>query len=202
MCISRIIEEVFPFGHYLANSHCVKKRLCDSSEILCRREFVDYRSLPARKIKKRIKEEHQRASDMDAKTFKLTLSFSVGLTVLGSMAAFLIKIIESSTIQSTLAILIGLGVFYVLAAGLLAVGALRTRQSHGYGTRPLLWKKDKKKKLAEALAREETMNITRHLRNEAAYQSLRNGLWLLFIGLLVFVATFVYQHLQVNANLL
>ena len=197
MCVSRIIEEVFPLGHYFANSHCVKKRLCDSSEILCRKEFVDYHTLSVRQIKKRLKEEHKRASDMDAKTFKLTLSFSVGLTVLGSMAVFLVRTIDSSTVQAILTVLIGLGVFYVLAAGLLAVGALRTRQSYGYGTRPLLWKKNKKKKLAEALAREETMNITRHIRNEAAYQSLRNGLWLLFLGLLIFSTTFAYQHLSV-----
>ncbi|MDE0301908.1 MAG: hypothetical protein OXJ38_01685 [Gammaproteobacteria bacterium] len=195
MSISRIIEELFPFGHYLANSHCVKKRLCDSSEILCRKEFVEYRTLSVQQLKKRLKEEHKRASDMDAKTFKLTLSFSVGLTILGSIAAFFIKMISFSTIQTILTVLIGLGVFYVLAAGLLAVGALRTRPSYGYGTRPLLWKK--KKKFAEALAHEETMNITRHIRNEAAYQSLRNGLWLLFLGLLIFATTFAYQHLKV-----
>ena len=71
---------------------------------------------------------------MDEKTFKLTLSLSVGLTVLGSTAAFLTKVISSATIQTLLTIVIGIGLSYVLVAGFVALGALRTLQTYGYGT--------------------------------------------------------------------
>ena len=129
---------------------------------------------------------------MDEKTFKLTLSLSIGLTVLGSMAAFLIKVVSSVTIQTISTILIYSGVLYVLFAGFVALGALRTLRSYGYGTQFLLQqKKEEQKILAEALARQETMNIIRHLRNETAYQALRNGLCLLFVGIVIFATALV-----------
>jgi hypothetical protein len=133
---------------------------------------------------------------MDEKTFKLTLSLSVGLTVLGSTAAFLVKTVLSATVQTALAVMIGLGLLYVLAAGFVALGALRTFQSYGYGTQFLLQQQeDAQNALADALARQETANNIRHLRNEAAYQAVRNGLFLLFAAFLVFAATLAYQSL-------
>lgn len=188
MRISRIAEELFPFGHYLVHSRR-KKRLCDSKDILCEPEFANYETLFTWQLKHRLKDEHQRASAMDEKTFKLTLSLSIGLMVLGSMAAFLTKAVSSATIQTISTILICSGLLYVLFAGFVALGALRTLPSYGYGTQFLLRQKDDQKVLADALARQETMNIIRHLRNETAYQSLRNGIWLLlFVGILIFAA--------------
>ena len=105
------------------------------------------------------------------------------------MAAFLTKAVSSATIQTISTILIFPGLLYVLLAGFVALGALRTLPSYGYGTQFLLPQKDDQKVLAEALARQETMNIIRHLRNETAYQALRNGFWLLlFVGILIFAA--------------
>jgi len=130
---------------------------------------------------------------MDEKTFKLTLSLSVGLTVLGSTAIPLVKAVPSEAVQTTLTAIIGLGLFYVLAAGFVALGALRTFPSYGRGTQFLLQQKGNVQNvLADALARQETMNIIRHLRNETAYQALRNGLSLLFVGTLIFAAMLAY----------
>ena len=191
MRISRIAEELFPIPHYLVRSRR-KKRLCDSRDILCEPEFANYETLFTWQLQHRLKDEHQRASAMDEKTFKLTLSLSIGLTVLGSIAAFLTKAVSSATIQTISTILICFGVLYVLLAGFVALGALRTLPSFGYGTQFLLrQKKDEQKVLADALARQETMNIIRHLRNETAYQTLRNGLWLLFVGIVIFATALV-----------
>jgi len=132
---------------------------------------------------------------MDDRTFKLTLSLSIGLTILGSTAAFLVKAVQSTIIQSTLTIVIGVGLFYVLAAGFIALGALRTFPTFGFGTQFILRQGNTPNALADALARQEVMNIIRHLRNETAYQSLRNGLFLLFAGILIFAATLAYQFL-------
>ena len=90
----------------------------------------------------RLEEERERASAMDEKTFKLPLSLSVGLTVLGSTAAFLTKVISSATIQTLLTIVIGIGLSYVLAAGFVALGALRTFPTYGYGTQFLLHQRE------------------------------------------------------------
>lgn len=86
--------------------------------------------------------------------------------------------------------------FYVLSAGFVALGALRTLPSYGYGTRFLLQQEDNAPStVADALARQELMNNIRHLRNETAYQALRNGLILLFVAILLFAATLAYQTL-------
>ena len=193
MCVSRIVEELFPFGHFLGRSRRLRQR-CGSEDILSTEAFADYRTLSSQLLMQRLEEERERASAMDEKTFKLTLSLSVGLTVLGSTAAFLTKVISSATIQTLLTIVIGIGLSYVLAAGFVALGALRTFPTYGYGTQFLLQQRENTETvLADALARQETMNNIRHLRNETAYAALRNGLLFLLAGIIVFAATIVYQ---------
>jgi hypothetical protein len=72
----------------------------------------------------------------------------------------------------------------MLMAGITALGAIKTLTTYGYGTDHLLnQKKIGDSYLAEALYAQERMNIIRHLRNESAYQSLRNGFLMLFIAL-------------------
>ena len=195
MCISRIIEEVIPFLHYRARKTQLLQR-CESSGILKCQAFADYSTLLAEQLKDRLKEERERAQFMDEKTFKLTLSLSIGLTVIGSTAASLINAVSCVAIQIILIVIIGFGLSFVLAAGIIALGALRTLPSYGYGTQFLLrlqQQENPQTVLAVNLARQETMNIIRHLRNETAYQALRNGLLFLFAGILIFVVTLAYQ---------
>ena len=201
MWLSRIAEELFPFPHYLVHKRWQRRRY-ESDGILDDPAFSGYGSLSAAQLTDRLKEERQRASAMDDKTFKFTLSLSVGLTILGSTAAFLVKAVSSAAIQTTLAIIIGLGLFYVLAAGFVALGALRTYPSYGFGTQFLLQQQgNAQNAMADALARQETINNIRHLRNEAAYQALRNGLFLLFAAILIFAATLAYQSLCLSGRL-
>lgn len=200
MCFSRIAEELFPFAHYLLRQRRLRRR-SESEDILNEQQFAGYSALSAQQLTQRLDEERQRGSAMDEKTFKLTLSLSVGLTVLGSTAAFLVKAVSSAAVQTTLTIIIGLGLFYVLAAGFVALGALRTFPSYGYGTQFLLQQQGNAQNvLADALARQETMNNIRHLRNETSYQALRNGLFLLFVGILIFAAMLAYQSFCPSAS--
>ena len=192
MCISLIAEEIFPFGHYVLRSRR-KKKQCVEENPLQELQCTDYETVSLDGLKQRLREEHQRASSMDEKTFKLTLSLSVGLTVLGSAAAFLTNMISSGAIQTTSTIVIGCGVLYVLAAGFVALGALRTLPTYGYGTKFLLQYQNDQRMLAEALACQEAMNIIRQLRNETAYQALRNGLCLVYAGIMIIAAMLAYQ---------
>lgn len=197
-CIFRVAEELFPFVSYRVHSRRLLLR-CDADNIVNYNDFAEYDSLSNNQLKHRLNEERQRAAAMDEKTFKLTLSISVALTILGSIAALVTKEILSATVQVTLLILFTLGLIYVLVAGLTAVGALRTQRSFGYGTRFLLEQERQEgaqRVLADALARQETMNRIRHLRNETAYQALRNGLLMLFLGILIFLVTLTYQSLR------
>ena len=194
MRISQVIEELLPFWPYLKHSIRLRRR-CDCEDILRKRAFSDYETLSRDVLNQRLKEERQRASAIDEKTFRLTLSLSVGLTVLGLMVAFLTEIVTFAALQTMLTVMIGVGLIYVLAAGLVAISALRTFPSYGYGSQFHLQQQDNTQRvLADALARQETMNNIRHLRNETAYQALRNGLLLLFAGIIVLTGTLVYQR--------
>ena len=193
MFLSRLLEELFPFAHYVVRARRQRQR-SESPDILKKSER--YSSLSEAQLDERLKEEHARASALDEKTFKLTLSLSVGLTVLGSTAAFLVRAVTSPAIQAALTVVIGLALFFVLSAGFVALGALRTLPRHGYGTEFLLQRQaNAPNRVADALARQELTNNIRHLRNETAFQALRNGLILLFVGLLLFATTLAYQSL-------
>ena len=199
MHIPRFIEELFPFLSYLLYSRR-QKRLSNSDTILNNAKYMNYSKLPEDKIKERIKEEHQRVLAMDEKTSKLMFSFSLALTFLGATIAFLKYAIFPMATQTRLSeiisFLVALGLFYCITAGLLAMGALRTAPLHGYGT-PLLLKRgiDRKVALAKSLARQEIINSIRHLRNEAAFQSLRNGLLLFIATIIIFAIIFACRVL-------
>ena len=101
MRISQIAEQLFPFWNYCKYSKRLKKQ-CDVEVDPCAKELADYQKLPQEQLRQRLKEEHQRASAMDEKTFKLTFSLSVGLTVLGSTIAYLTQVIPSGMVQKFL----------------------------------------------------------------------------------------------------
>ena len=95
--------------------------------------------------------------------------------------------------------LIFLGLFYSIMADLVALGALRTAPRHGYGT-SLFLKQDtlRKKILAESLARQEIINLVPQLRNEAAFQSLRNGLLLFVVVIVMFAVTLAHRFVLLS----
>ena len=183
----RCIEEIIPILPYVRRKAC-KYRLAESEHILEEQQYARYATLSANSLLERLREERQRAYAMDEKTFKLTLSLSVGLAILGSTSAILVKQVSLSEARFVLVVLIILGLFYVFLSGSIALGALKTLPSYGYGTQLLLLDAEERQpQLAKCLAQAEAINIVRHLRNETAYQSLRNGLILLFLAAVVFV---------------
>lgn len=190
---SCIAEELLPFMHYVV--HAKKLRaLAENADLLAGQEYADYPTLSEKQLTDRLAEERTRAAALDDKTFKLTLSLSLGLTILSSTAAYVSSHLTVVAVSFAVSTIIGLSLLYTLIAGLLALSALRTLPSFGYGTRLLLEQKvPNATTLASHLARQEVMNLIRQIRNEAAYQALRNGLVLLFVALLLFAATLAYQ---------
>ena len=194
--VARVCEEVFPFVHYAIRKRR-KIRDADRDEVLTNPNFMGYQSLPEAHLAARLEEERKRAAAMDEKTYKMTLSLSIGLTVLGSSATLLLKEVAHPEVRIVLAALLGVGLFFVLSSGFIALGALRTMPTYGYGTGVLPRSSVKRAQvLADALARQETINIARHLRNEAAYQSLRNGLVVLFLAVSLFAVVFACESLS------
>lgn len=196
--ISRWAEELFPFVYFVVNSRPLLRK-CACKSILNHRNFEGFTTLSVDQLTGRITEERFRAATLDEKTFKLTLSLSVALTLLGSAGAVVTRVLSFGAVHAILTTVFGVGLLYALAAGFTAVGALRSQRSYGYGTHFLLRQQqgnDPRTILADALARQETMNLVRHLRNEAAYQALRNGLVALLLGILIFSAALTAQSMQ------
>lgn len=198
MSIQRALEEILPFIPFLARASRQRRR-SESDDILECPEFAVYGSLPEDQLEGRLREERKRAELLDEKTFKLTLSLSIGLTIVGSAAVPLVRALPGPSMQLIVGACVGLGLVYVLVAGFVALRALRTIRSYGYGTGFLLelsklpQQDNRQAYLAAELARQETMNLVRHLRNETAYQALRNGLYLLFAAIMVSFAGFVIR---------
>lgn len=187
------IEELFPYPFYWVRKREQLKRIGSQSLGAANGPKADYHKLSEKELTDRISEERERAKAMDDKTFKMTLSLTLGMTVLGSTASLLVRNVPFVSIQVAIAILAALSIFYSLSAGLIALGALKTLPSYGYGTEFLLEAKEDKAVIVESLASQEGMNLIRHLRNECTYQSLRNGFLCLFLALGLFAGALAFN---------
>ena len=201
MCFGRLAEEFFPFAYYLRNASRLKSRY-KLPELLQDEAFLGYDRLSAEELDRRLAEEHERAVALDDKTSKGTLFLSVGFSVLGlgltviSSSNWIPSKTESSPVEATwLVLLFGASVIYFLAASWMALGALRTYQKFGFGTKYTLalHGPDPSALRAEHLARQETVNNLRHCRNEAVFQSVRNGFILLFVGILTILVAVYFS---------
>ncbi len=136
-------------------------------------------------MKKRLREEHDRAREIDEKTTKFTLSFSIAFSALGALGVLVAKQGSVTGVNDLLTLVFGVSIAYAIIGGLIALGALTTLPKYGYGTDYEVAAMKSKRVKARTLAGQEIMNTVRHLRNEAAYQCLRNGLLCLLLGVLL-----------------
>lgn len=195
--MKRILEELFPFAFFYFRT----KQIMEDSENPnigdINGDYGLYHQLDAELLSKRIKEEHERGQTIDDKTVKFTISISIALTILGFIAGFISKTIEGGSFKLLISSTSGFSVLYTIIGGILALGALKTLPTYGYGTEFIIKSKNNVNVKIAALAAQEKINNVRHLRNEAAYQCLRNG----FIILIVFVILFtVLQFLGSGAS--
>ena len=205
MCIARIAEQLIPFAYYYFSSARRLRARFESKGRLPEKDFAEHTDLPNKVLERRLKEEHQRAAALDDKTlrvsFFLSSGFSVlglGLTILGS-SDFIAKTVSSLAPPLLLTLLFVTSTVYFLFAGFLALGAMRTYPMFGYGTSYELdrYRKSLKPLLAERLARQEVLNLLRHCRNEAVFQTTRNGIILLLGGISLALFGYVSEVVDV-----
>ena len=183
-------EKVFPLFPYWRNVHKLRSLIAAEDLFQRKPNYETYASLSAKQLVERLEEERSRAASLDEKTFKMTLSLSLALTVVGTAYAVVLAAVLKSWIGQTLAVLVWLAVLYIFVAGFLALGALKTQQSYMYGTEAAKFPAEKNKtRYADALARQELSNIRRQLRNETSYQCLLNGFFLLLVSLAIFAVS-------------
>ena len=178
-----MVEEVLPFIFFVRNKR--KKLNQIQAGGVSEEKIREYSTLSIEKLNCRLSEEHERAIKIDEKTAKFTLGLSVSLTILSTASGALAKLLPDNDINSTIIFLCGLSSVFMLIAGIISLGALKTLPKYGYGTIHELRAEEKEAcYLAKVLILQEDINIVRHLRNEAAYQCLRNGFFLLLVALI------------------
>ena len=194
--ISRTCEEIAPWGFFIVLARRQERR-CRGKDLLKVGAYQQYTELSEADLERRLAEEHERADRLDDKTVKLTLSIAGGLSVLGLGLTMLgtttsaledAKAIAGST--NYLALAVAASVLHFLGASWMALGALRTQPRHGIGTQYLLALKgnDRRVTQADQLARQEIRNIIRQIRNEAVFQTVRNGM--IVLGMAAVAAAF------------
>jgi hypothetical protein len=151
-----------------------------------------YRLLPEDQLRERILEERDRAKSLDEKTSHMTLAFTLALAVVGAAAALVKGLTPSASI-----VLINIGIIisaiYILLGGCLALAGLRTLPQFGYGTGFRIAVKeasDLRHVYVDHLLRQEKANQLRQIRNEAAFQSLRNGFVVFVVVLIIYLLAF------------
>lgn len=185
--ILRIIEELFPFIYFYCINRSILNRVNDlrSTDIECYSKLQDY------KIEERLKDEHDRALAIDDKTSKFTLGLSVSLSIISASASSVVKILPENQFNEIISFLFGVSSLYMLSGGLIALGALKTLPKYGYGTAFEINKCTYV--LVSALLSQEKVNMLRHMRNELAFMSLRNGFLIIFVALLLCIVVLFQQ---------
>ena len=188
--LCRVCEEIAPWGFFIVLARRQEQR-CKCKELLKAQAYQEYATLPEEDLERRLTQEHERGDALDEKTVKLTLSIAgglsvlgLGLTVLGTTTSALdqAKTLAGSSYYVTLPVAVS--VLHFIGASGMALGALRPQPRHGFGTQYLLalQANDRRVTQADQLARQEIRNSIRQMRNEAVFQTVRNGMIVLGIG--------------------
>ena len=195
------VEEIFPFVIYFKNYKKLILKL-NKVSILEEKGLTEYETIAIDKLQLRLCEERKRAVAIDNKTARMSLWVSLGLTVLSSSSALFVEQIPYLLARIIFLMLVGFGFLYFFVSSYIALGSLKTLPSYGFGTQVLLIKNNRQlqRKLADWLARSESVNSIRHIRNESTYQTIRNGL--LLMGLAIIVLLVSYGIEMISDNLL
>lgn len=182
---SIIYEETLPFVLFLCRYNEKIKAAKEVSDGKKNGEFDNYQKLGVQIIKKRLEDEHIRAISIDEKTLKFATSLSIVLAIASFLQGLLLKSSQNDLLKLLISITTILSIIYALIAFLLALGALKTLPTYGYATSYYLQLKTDKKSAARALAAQETVNLIRQLRNEAAFQCLRNAVLIFLVSVIL-----------------
>jgi hypothetical protein len=155
-----------------------------------------HRLLTDEQLELRLKQEFDRGRSIDEKTMKFTTALSGGLTVLGTISTVLLSSLnEACPLKTTVILAACLATLFALMGGGLALGALKTLPTYGYGT-AYLASANRRDVRERALATQEQVNMARHMRNETAYECLRNAVLLLIALIILVVISTLIAHTE------
>lgn len=171
------VQEIFPFIYFY---FLAKKKTSEIYDVTLS-SLGFFSGLSDEKIKERLGHEHDRAKEIDDKTFKFTLVLSISLSIISIGASGAVKLLPENTINHYISFVFLLSSFYMLCGGLLSLGALKTLPRFGYGS--YFEMNIDRGSLIKSIAGQEKVNMIRHMRNELSYMSLRNGFLLILFAL-------------------
>ncbi|MDE9447728.1 hypothetical protein KKJ04_19695 [Xenorhabdus bovienii] len=187
----RIIEETFPFVYFYYITNKKTGGVYDVTFL----NFEFYSHLSDEQITKRLEHEHNRAKEIDDKTFKFTLALSISLSIVSAGASGIVKFLPENNLNPYISFIFFLSSFYMLCGGLISLGSLKTLPKFGYGSYFEINKS--RDSLIKAIAGQEKINIIRHIRNEHSYMCLRNGFLLIILAIifcLYILSTAFFTH--------
>lgn len=190
--IAGAVEPLLPFITYVIYKRELRAKMLGENPPAPPDTLTVYRKLTAEELKNQIFEEHERARMLDDKTSKMTLSLGLGLAILGSVAAVLLKELGTSGIAVFMVWVLAVSVIFILIGGFIALTSLRTMPTYGYGTEFKVKAKTADPSVevyVDALLRQEKANQIRQVRNEAAIQTLQIGFVLFVIVLFLYFLT-------------
>ena len=178
-----------------------KLRLLDDEEILDREEYSQFTEIVLEDLQMQLNRENERASAINEKTYKMGLSLSIALAITGYALTALPDQISYSVAKTCISVPIIFSVFYFMAAGVTALGSIKTERIYGFTAQILLLGEDEQQQcFAKCLAQSEVMNNIRHLRNEAVYQCLHRGYYLLVVAIALFTGSHIFEFFSQSIN--
>jgi len=184
--LSQVLQQIVPFAAYLRFR---SKKMRELVPYILGQPFREGPVLDAIRVyshaepsdlKEALLAEQTRGIALDEKTFKHAASIATALTVASAATTAVAQLLMGPDWKFAVVACSILAIMYVVSGGLLGFGATRTMPTFGVGMRFTIAQNSeslamKPLVLAEALACQESMNLIRAARNEAAFMSMRNG---------------------------
>lgn len=180
--LKHILSVPFPFIYLYGLE---KRKLSDATNYMSEK-YAFFFELDKTIIDSRLKEEHSRSKQIDDKTSKFNLGLSLCLTIIGIAATTVAKLLPDHELKPIIIAFLSISSLYMLIGGLVSLSACKLMPTYGYGSRyESLKASNERVESIKALIGQENVNLIKQVRNEVAYQCLRNGFVLLFVALTI-----------------
>lgn len=184
----QILSTTFPFIYLYGLE---KRKLAEANDYLAEANSFFY-DLDKVVVESRLKEEQLRSKLIDDKTSKFNLGLSLCLTIIGVAATTVAKLLPDHELKPLIIAFLSIASLYMLIGGLVSLSAFKLMPMYGYGSWfEYLKSRNERVEITKALIGQEKVNLIKQVRNEVAYQCLRNGFVSLFIGLIIISYTSV-----------
>ncbi|WP_146047885.1 hypothetical protein [Zhongshania marina] len=183
-----VLSVPFPFIYLY---RLEKRKLSDATNYMSE-EHAFFYELDKAIVDSRLKEEHSRSKQIDDKTSKFNLGLSLCLTIIGVAATTIAKLLPDHELKPIVIAFLSISSLYMLIGGLVSLSAFKLMPTYGYGSRyECLKASNERVEGIKALIGQENVNLIKQVRNEVAYQCLRNGFVMLFMALAIISYTSV-----------